>query len=215
MKLISKAASLLMMGAMGLGFSAVSYAGGDAAAGQAKAAVCGACHGADGNSMVSMFPKLAGQGESYIAKQIHDIKSGARSVPQMAGITDNLSEQDIADIAAYFSSKKVQPGTAKKDMVELGQKIYRAGKAEAGVPACAGCHGANGLGMPDAGFPSLSGQHADYVEAQLKAFRSAGRADETGAKRTNDGETMIMRTTASRLSDGEIKALSSYINGLH
>lgn len=215
MKLMSKAASFILAGAMGLGFSVVSHAAGDAVAGQAKAAVCGACHGADGNSMVSMFPKLAGQGERYLAKQIQDIKSGARAVPQMAGLTDNLSDQDIADIAAYFSSKTVQVGAAKKELVEAGQKIYRGGKPEAGIPACASCHGANGLGMADAGFPALTGQHADYVEAQLKAFRAAGRGDETGTKRTNDGENMMMRSTASRLSDADIKALSSYINGLH
>lgn len=215
MKLMSKAASLLLMGAMGLGFTAVAHAGGDAAAGKGKTAVCGACHGADGNSMVPMFPKLAGQGERYLIKQINDIKSGARQVAQMAGMTENLTEQDIADIAAYFASQKVQVGAAKKDMVALGQQLYRGGKPEAGIPACASCHGANGLGMPEAGFPALTGQHADYVEAQLKAFRSAGRADETGTKRTNDGETMMMRTTAARLSDGDIKAVSSYINGLH
>lgn len=215
MKLMNKAASLLLVGAMGLGVSSVTNAAGDVAAGQTKAAVCGACHGADGNSMVSMFPKLAGQGERYLSKQIKDIKSGARAVPQMAGITDNLSDQDIADLAAYFAAQKVQVGAAKKEMVELGEKLFRAGKPEVGIPACTACHGANGLGMPEAGFPLLSGQHADYVEAQLKAFRAAGRGDETGAKRTNDGETMMMRTTAARLSDGDIKALSSYINGLH
>lgn len=214
MKLMSKAVSFLLAGALGLGAS-LAHAGGDAAAGKGKAAVCGACHGADGNSMVPMFPKLAGQGERYLVKQINDIKSGARAVPQMVGMTDSLTEQDIADLAAYFSSQKVQVGVAKKDLVELGQALYRAGKSEAGIPACSSCHGANGLGMPEAGFPALSGQHADYVDAQLKAFRAAGRADETGTKRTNDGETMMMRTTAARLSDGDIKALSSYINGLH
>lgn len=215
MKLMSKAASLMLVGAMGLGFSALTHAVGDAVAGKGKAAVCGACHGADGNSMVPMFPKLAGQGERYLIKQINDIKSGARAVPQMAGITDNLSAQDVADLAAYFSSQKVQIGAAKKELVELGQSIFRAGKPEAGIPACAACHGANGLGMPEAGFPALGGQHADYIEAQLKAFRAAGRGDETGVKRTNDGDTMMMRTTAARLSDGDIKALSSYINGLN
>lgn len=215
MKLINKAASLVLAGAMGLGFSVFAHAAGDVAAGKGKAAVCGACHGADGNSMVPMFPKLAGQGERYLSKQINDIKTGARAVPQMAGLTDNLSAQDIADLSAYFASQKSQVGTTKKDLVALGEQLYRGGKSEAGVPACASCHGANGLGMPEAGFPALSGQHADYVEAQLKAFRAAGRADETGNKRTNDGETMMMRTTAARLSDGDIKALSSYINGLH
>lgn len=215
MKLISKAVSLAVVGAMGLGFSALTYAAGNADAGKGKAAVCGACHGADGNSMVPMFPKLAGQGERYLIKQISDIKSGAREVVQMKGLVDNLSEQDIADLGAYYASQKVQVGAAKKELVELGQSLFRAGKPEAGVAACSGCHGANGLGMPEAGFPLLSGQHADYIEGQLKAFRAAGRGDEAGAKRTNDGETMMMRATAARLSDGDIKALSSYINGLY
>ncbi|CBL45505.1 cytochrome c, class I [gamma proteobacterium HdN1] len=215
MKLINKAATLLVAGTLGLGLSVASHAAGDAAAGQGKTAMCGACHGADGNSMIPNFPKLAGQGEAYIAKQLHDIRSGARSVPEMTGMTENLSEQDIADIAAYYHAQKVQVGQAKKDLVEHGQELYRAGKPEAGVAACAGCHGANGHGMPGAAFPALSGQHEAYIAKQLKAFRAAGREDETGDRRTNDGETMMMRATAGRLSDNDIKALSSYINGLH
>ena len=192
-----------------------AQAAGDAEAGKAKTAVCAGCHGADGNSMVPSFPKLAGQVAAYTVKQLNDMKSGAREVPQMAAFLPGLSDQDIADIAAYYEAQAPKVGKADPQLVELGQKIYRAGNAESGVTACAGCHGSNGKGMPAAGFPLLSGQHADYIESQLKAFRAAGRGDEKGPYRTNDGEGMMMRATAARLTDSEIKALSSYINGLY
>ena len=190
-------------------------AAGDAEAGKAKAAVCAGCHGADGNSMVPSFPKIAGQGAKYLVKQLQDMKSGAREVPQMAAFLPGLSDQDIEDIAAYYESQTAKVGKADPALVELGEKLYRAGNAESGVTACAGCHGAKGNGMPAAGFPALSGQHAAYIEAQLKAFRASGRGDEAGPYRTNDGESMMMRATAARLTDSEIKALSSYINGLY
>ncbi|HVL02374.1 MAG TPA: c-type cytochrome [Dongiaceae bacterium] len=212
MKLVAKT---LVMAALLGGAVNLAQAAGDAAAGKAKAAVCGACHGADGNSMVPNFPKLAGQGERYLVKQLHDMKSNVRAVPEMAGITPGLSDQDIEDLAAFFASQKTQVGATDPALVELGAKLFRAGKKEAGVTACAGCHGANGLGMPEAGFPALSGQHSTYVEAQLKAFRAAGREDAEGKRRTNDGEAKMMQATAARLSDNEIKALSSFINGLH
>lgn len=212
MKLVAKT---LMMAALFGGAVNLAQAAGDATAGQAKAAVCGACHGADGNSMVPNFPKLAGQGERYLVKQLQDIKSGARQVPEMAGITPGLSDQDMADLAAFYASQKVKVGAADPALVELGQKLYRGGSAEAGVTACAACHGANGLGMPEAGFPALSGQHSTYIETQLKAFRAAGREDAEGKRRTNDGETKMMQATAARLSDNDIKALSSYLSGLH
>ena len=212
MKLVAKT---LMMAALFGGAINLAQAAGDATAGQAKAAVCGACHGVDGNSMVPNFPKLAGQGERYLVKQLQDIKSGARQVPEMAGITPGLSDQDMADLAAFYASQKVKVGAADPALVELGQKLYRGGSAEAGVTACAACHGANGLGMPEAGFPALSGQHSTYIETQLKAFRAAGREDAEGKRRTNDGETKMMQATAARLSDNDIKALSSYLSGLH
>jgi len=212
MKLVAKT---LMMAALFGGAVNLAQAAGDATAGQAKAAVCGACHGADGNSMVPNFPKLAGQGERYLVKQLQDIKSGARQVPEMAGITPGLSDQDMADLAAFYAGQKVKVGAADPALVELGQKLYRGGSAEAGVTACAACHGANGLGMPEAGFPTLSGQHSTYIETQLKAFRAAGREDAEGKRRTNDGETKMMQATAARLSDNDIKALSSYLSGLH
>ncbi len=202
-------AIVLMAGAVGV------QAAGDAEAGKAKTAVCAGCHGADGNSMVPSFPKLAGQAEAYTIKQLNDMKAGERNVPQMAAFLPGLSDQDIADIAAYYAAQTPKVGKADPELVELGQQLYRAGNPESGVTACAGCHGANGKGMPAAGYPLLSGQHAGYIEAQLKAFRAAGRGDEAGPYRTNDGEGMMMRATAARLTDSEIKALSSYINGLY
>lgn len=192
-----------------------SQAAGDPEAGKAKSAVCGACHGADGNSAVPNFPKLAGQIPSYFVKQLKDMKSGARVVPEMAAIAPGLSEQDMADLAAYFSSQTIKTGAANPELIARGKQLFRGGDAEAGITACAACHGATGKGMPEAAFPALAGQHSAYIETQLKAFRAAGREDHEGKRRDNDGETKMMRATAARLSDDDIQALSSYINGLY
>ncbi|PCJ46245.1 MAG: cytochrome c4 [Moraxellaceae bacterium] len=211
MNRLTKTLSIVLMILANAG---IAQAAGDAAAGKTKAAVCAGCHGADGNSMIPSFPKLAGQNERYFVKQINDIKSGARTIAAMTGIVAGLKEQDIADLAAYFASQPIKIGAVKADLLELGQKIYRAGNADTGVTACSACHGATGLGMPAAGYPALGGQQTAYVEAQLKAFRAAGRADESGLRRTNDGEAKMMQSVAGRLSDMELKAVSSYINGL-
>jgi cbb3-type cytochrome c oxidase subunit III len=189
-----------------LGITGVANAAGDAAAGQGKTAVCAACHSADGNSAIPNFPKLAGQNATYLVKQLKDIKAGSRQVVEMTGLLDNLNDQDIEDIAAYFSSKKIQGGKVAKDQLELGQQIYRAGLAKKGVPACTACHAANGQGMAAAGFPALSGQHAAYADKQLKNFRVG--------LRNNDPQAM-MRDIAAKLSDVEIKAVSSYVQGLY
>ena len=182
-------------------------AAGNAEAGKAKSVACGACHGADGNSLAPTFPKLAGQHESYLLKQLKDIKSGARSVPTMAGQLDAMSEQDLADMAAFYAVQPATPGVAKEELVELGESVYRAGIREKGVAACTACHSPTGVGNGPAKYPRLSGQHADYIAAQLRAFRN----DE----RTNDGDTRIMRDVASRLSDKELDAVASYASGLH
>lgn len=211
MKLVAK--TLVLAALMG-GAANLAVAAGDPAAGKSKSTVCAACHGTDGNSMVPSFPKLAGQAESYTIKQLKDIKSGARPVPEMAAIVANLSEQDMADLAAYYAKQTPTSGAADPELVELGQQVYRGGNAESGVAACSACHGSTGDGMAEAGFPALAGQHSAYIEAQLKAFRAAGREDAEGKRRTNDGESRMMQATAARLSDKEIKALSSYINGL-
>ena len=197
---------LLISMLLTLGISGFANAAGDAAAGQAKTAVCAACHGADGNSALATFPKLAGQNEKYLLKQMKEIKAGTRPVLEMTGLLDNLSDQDLEDIAAYFSSKGVQIGHAAADQVEAGQKIYRAGIAAKGVAACTACHSPQGNGIASAGYPALSGQHTAYVEKQLKAFRNA--------ERSNDPNGM-MRDIAAKLSDAEIKAVSSYIQGLN
>jgi cytochrome c553 len=190
-----------------------AYAEGDATAGQTKSAACAGCHGVDGNNGGG-FPKLAGQNTKYLVKQMTDIKSGARAVPAMTGILDSLTEQDFEDIAVYFSSQKIQVAQANKELVELGQKIYRAGDQSKGLAACTACHSPTGQGNAAAGFPALGGQHADYTEKQLRTFRAAGRDDTTGDKRENDPNSM-MRMVAAKLSDKEIQAVSSYISGLH
>ncbi len=212
MNLTQKTLAIFLMGVSMVG---ISHAAGNADAGKTKAAQCAGCHGADGNSPTAMFPKLAGQNSRYISKQLNDIKKNARAVPVMAAIATGLSDQDIEDLAAYFSGQTMKTGSTNKDLVALGEKTYRAGNSASGLPACTGCHGAAGDGLAEAGFPRLAGQHADYVKAQLEAFRSAGRNDATGTKRTNDGDAMIMRSVAAKLSDNEIAAVSSYVSGLY
>ena len=200
---------LLTLGITGVAVAAEGPLKGDATAGQAKAAVCGACHGPDGNSPAPNFPKLAGQGERYLTKQLHDIKDGKRTVLEMTGLLTNLSDQDLADIAAYFSSQKGSVGAADPKLVARGEKLFRGGDLDKGLPACTGCHSPNGAGIAAAGFPHLSGQHATYIAKQLTDFRK----EEAG--RANDGDAAIMRTIARKLSDEDIAAVSSYIQGLH
>jgi len=167
--------------------------------------VCAGCHSADGNSMVPANPKLAGLNAEYIVKQLHDFKSGERKNAVMAGMAAPLSDSDILNLGAYFSSNERKPGTAKdKDLALAGEKIYRGGVMGAGVPACASCHGAHGQGIP-AQFPRLQGQYADYVYAQLNGFRLGERANDAA---------MMMRTIAQRMTDADMKAVSAYIQGL-
>ena len=172
--------------------------------------VCVACHGADGNSAASANPHLAGQVEEYIYKQLQNFKAvdgkpAARNNPIMGGMAAGLSDEDMKNVAAWFSSQKLTPAAAKDDkQIALGQKIWRQGDFKKGIPACAGCHGPAGAGLP-AQYPRLAGQYAEYTETQLKAFRVEERA--------NDPEKM-MRTIAGKLSDAEIKAVSEYAAGL-
>lgn len=179
---------------------------GDAAAGQAKSALCSTCHGADGNSELSMNPKLAGQSANYIVKQLMDYKSGARANPTMSAMVGGLSPEDMQDIAAWYSSQQVSLSGADAETLELGQRIYRGGNKELGVAACSACHSPTGSGNEPAGFPSLSGQHVDYTLMQLKSFRSGERA--------NDNSSM-MRSVVERLTDKELEALASYVSGLN
>ena len=198
---------LLTLGVAGIAQAAATAVVGDAAAGQAKTAVCGACHGPDGNSMAPNFPKLAGQGDRYLLKQLHEIKDGKRQVLEMTGLLTNLNDQDLADIAAYYSSQKNSVGAADPALVARGEALFRGGDLQKGMPACTGCHSPDGQGNAAAGFPHLGGQHASYIEKQLTDFREG--------ERTNDGDSMIMRGIAAKMSNKDIKALASYIQGLH
>ncbi len=184
---------------------------GDPAVGKEMSVTCSACHGADGNSAVPTFPKLAGLGEKYLLKQLKDVRDGARPIPTMVGQLDAMSDQDLANLAAYYAAQPRSGGQADPALVALGEKVYRAGVADRKVAACAACHSPNGKGNAPAGFPPLAGQHADYIAAQLRAYRK-GYEDESG--RTNDGDAMIMRTNAFGLSDKEIDAVASYASGL-
>jgi len=200
------ASLLLTLGVTGAAGAAQPITG-DAAAGQAKTALCGACHNPDGNSLAPNFPKLAGQGQRYLEKQLHDIKSGKRPVLEMTGMLEGFDDQDLADIAAYFASQKGSVGAADPKLVERGRALFNGGDLDKGMPACTGCHSPDGAGLALAGFPHLSGQHAQYVSKQLTDFREGNR--------TNDGDAMTMRTIASKLSNKDIEAISSYIQGLH
>lgn len=182
---------------------------GDAAVGQSKAAICAACHGADGNSMVPQWPKLAGQHAAYLERQTQLIKDGARPVPEMTGIVAGMNEQDFADLAAYFASQKNNGGVADEALKEQGERLWRAGNAETGVPACMACHGPGGEGNPLAGYPALAGQHGAYTSKMLERFRAG---ENWGEK---DASSHVMNGAAAELSDGEIAALASFIQGLY
>ena len=165
--------------------------------------VCAACHGADGNSAITLNPKLAGQHPEYLEKQLTEFKSGKRANAVMSGMAAGLSEQEIKDIAAYFAAKKLNLAQATKNGAgSLGEKIYRGGIAATGVPACASCHSPNGAGLPKQ-FPRLSAQHADYTLAQMKAFRSGERAN-----------APMMMAIAAKMTDAEMAAVADYIQGL-
>ena len=183
-----------------------AYVKGDPAAGKALTQVCAACHGGDGNSASPANPKLAGQGERYLLKQLQDIQSGARDIALMTGLLDNLSDQDLKNIAAFYAGETQTKGAADPALVELGEEIYRNGQHERGIAACTGCHGPAGNGNEPALFPSLAGQHADYIALQLRHFAEG--------RRQNDGEGRAMRGIAERMNENEIKAVASYIEGL-
>lgn len=193
--------------ALGLLGATYAFAAGDASKGSATATtVCAACHGADGNSAVAMYPKLAGQHAEYLTKQLNNFKSGERKNPIMSGMVANLSAEDMENLGAYFSTQAAKPGTAKSNGAgSVGEKIYKGGIPGVGVPACASCHGPAGAGIP-VQFPRLAGQHADYIANQLKGFRAGERA--------NDAAKM-MRQIAAKMSDQDIAAVADYIQGLH
>ncbi len=181
---------------------------GDATAGAAKAAVCGACHGMDGNSSDPQYPKLAGQHESYIVRQLTNFKGGARQNPIMLGMATPLSAQDMRDVGAFFASKSSLPGVADQALVEQGQKLYREGDVARGIPACMACHSIDGRGNPGAMYPQLTSQHAQYIEATLKAWHD-------GTTWGDDAHAQVMPAIAKKLDAKDMAALASYVEGLH
>ncbi|WP_428771937.1 c-type cytochrome [Vibrio sp.] len=193
--------------------SCTVWAQGSIEAGKAKSTTCAGCHGADGNSQMAMYPKLAGQHPKYIEKQLKDLKLGmtsngqqGRYDPVMSGMAMPLSEQDMADLAAYYGSLPMSGNTTPEDVVDAGKALYSAGDAERGLTACIACHGPRGNGTELSGFPKVSGQHADYIKAQLVKFRDGNRNNDMNA---------MMRDIAKKLTDKDIEVLSKYVGGLH
>lgn len=176
----------------------------DLAKGEATfTAVCAACHGADGNSATPAYPKLAQQHPEYLVKQLQEFKSGKRVNPLMVGFASMLSDDDMKNVSYWVSAKKAKAGTASdKNLVQLGERIFRGGIADRQIAACAGCHSPNGAGIPSQ-YPRLSGQHADYAAAQLTAFRDGVRLN-----------SLQMSQVAAKLNDREIKAVADYVAGL-
>lgn len=210
----------LLMSILGLAVAVPAFAQdaapGDPAAGQAKAAVCGACHGVDGNSADPQYPKLAGQHEQYIAQQLALFKGNQRANAIMLGFSIGLSPQDMRDIGAWYASQKPSIGVASEEKIpgleetfrQRGERLWRGGDATRGVPACMACHGPAGAGNPGSAYPALAGQHANYTKAKLQAFRG-------GEVWGQDANGAVMAAIAKNLDDNDIEALASYIEGLH
>jgi cytochrome c553 len=182
-----------------------ALAAGSAEKGEAKATACIACHGAQGNSVNPEWPVLAGQNEQYIHKQLQAFKNGARKNPLMTPMAMSLSEEDMADLGAYFAAQKPAGKEADAAKLQVGQRVYRSGDPKTGAPACAACHGPTGAGNPPAQYPALRGQYATYVAAQLRAYRA-------GTRQTDPNQ--MMRNVASSMSDEQIDAVASYVQGL-
>lgn len=189
------------------------WAEGSIEAGKALSETCAACHGSDGNSLVPIYPKLAGQHAKYIEKQLKDLKLGATSGgqqgrydPAMSAMAMPLSEQDMADLGAYYASLPISDSTTPENVIEQGRELYLSGNTERGVAACVACHGPRGNGTSLSGFPKISGQHADYTKLQLQKFASADR---------NNDLNGMMRDIASKLTEEEMDVIAKYVGGLH
>lgn len=182
---------------------------GDAEKGKTLSATCAACHGMDGNSVNPVWPSLAGQHEAYLERQIKLFKSGERVNAMMAPMVAGLTDENIADLAAYFASQAMKMKAANPDLVELGQKIYQGGDKERDIPACMSCHGPTGKGNPVSGYPVIAGQHADYTVLQLQAYK-AGRT----VPNQDDVNGQVMADVAKYLTEDEITAVASYLQGL-
>lgn len=190
-------------------FLSFNVMAGDAEKGQALSGTCAACHGMDGNSVNPIWPSLAGQHEGYLARQIKLFKSGDRVNAMMAPMVAGLSDQDIEDLAAYFASQTNKLKAANPDLVELGQKIYQGGDKERNIPACMSCHGPTGQGNPVSGYPVVASQHAEYTAIQLRAYKE-GRT----VPNKDDVNGQVMADVAKYLTEEEIVAVSSYLQGL-
>ncbi len=184
-----------------------TWAGGDPVAGKEKAAQCASCHGPDGNSPNPAWPKLAGQHADYLVKQLWYFEHGERENATMKPMASVLDEQGREDVAAYYASQKTTIGEADPELVVLGERIYRTGNPDSGVAPCMGCHGPSGAGNPAALYPALRGQHAQYIENQMHGFAEG--------KRVNENAKKMMQILASRMTNREIRAVASYIQGLH
>lgn len=202
---MSKLYSTLTLAAAIFALSSSGALAGDAAAGKAKAAMCAGCHGAAGVSAVAMWPNLAGQGATYLERQLQAFKGAKmRNNAQMAPMVAALSDADMKNLGAYFASLPAGTNKARGD-IEVGEQLYRGGDAEREIPACMSCHGPAGKGMAAAAYPAVAGQHADYSASQLKAFASG--------ERTSDPSGM-MRTIASRLTEAEMRSVAEFMAGL-
>lgn len=187
-------------------YTAAMVVDGDIERGKELSQACIACHGADGNSPSPMWPKIAGQHADYLLEQLKAYQSGERENAQMSPMVAGLSEQDMKDLAVYYAGQKIRVGSANPDTLEVGKELYRAGNRDTGVPACIGCHGPRGAGIPGTGYPALGGQFAEYTAEQLKAYRDGTRG---GA------QAEVMHTIAKPLTDEEIAAVADYLSGLH
>jgi cytochrome c553 len=197
--------SLLLLPVLLASAAAPAWAEGSAEAGQTKSAPCVACHGIDGNSANPEWPSIASQPASYIVKQLQAFKSEARQNPLMTPQAKPLSDQDMQDLAAYYAKQQRRGGEADPNKLALGQRLYRGGDKARGVPACIACHGPNGTGNPAAVYAAIGGQHATYLAAQLKAYKA-------GTRQTDQNQ--MMRNVAAAMSDEQIDAVSSYVQGL-
>lgn len=193
---------------LGVSLTAMAHGAGDPQAGEQNAAVCAGCHGQAGQKpIMGSYPKLSGLGEKYLYNQLVAIQSGDRVIAEMTGLLDGKSEQELQDLAAYFDDQEMPLNQANPDLIVRGASLYRGGNMASNVPACAGCHSPQGKGNEPGGYPRLSGQNAEYISKQLKAYRSGERA--TGAN------AAIMMDVAAKLTDAEIEAVANYVSGLH
>jgi cytochrome c553 len=200
---------LILIGLTAVGFAPSLIAKGDIELGRQKSATCVACHNQDGNATTPAWPKIAGQHPGYLIKQLQEMRKGEkgkRHNPMMYSMIEKLTDQDIQDLAAYFASQKQSLGEASQSLAVKGERIYKGGIKSTGVPACTACHGPEGLGNNPANFPRLSGQHAEYTIIQMDNFKSGARANDPNE---------IMRDISAKMTEEEIKAVSSYVAGLH